>query len=188
MPVEDRWNERNGSPRRIADGEAPDTGSRPGTGVKREEQINDDRDRYLAAPRQSAFRPGPQEQPPRTGSAQRMPRADARANAQVTTQPMASTWQGGEPANGRSSGHAGKGPKGYSRSDERLLEAVCERLEEDARLDASDITVTVRDAEVLLEGTVPDRESKHRAEDLAAAVGGVQEVQNHLRARKGSSR
>jgi len=79
----------------------------------------------------------------------------------------------------------GKGPKGYTRSDERIREDVCDRLSDDDEVDARDITVTVQGAEVILEGTVIDRRSKHRAEDIAESVSGVKDVTNHLRARKG---
>jgi BON domain-containing protein len=82
-------------------------------------------------------------------------------------------------------GQRGKGPKGYVRSDERIREDVCDRLSDDDELDASDITVTVSGGEVRLEGGVLDRQSKHRAEDLAESVSGVQDVTNNLRARKG---
>jgi len=84
----------------------------------------------------------------------------------------------------RSFGHSGKGPKGYMRSDARILEDVSDRLSDDDEVDASDITVTVSDAEVRLEGTVSDRHSKHRAEDIAESVSGVRDVSNHLRTRK----
>jgi osmotically-inducible protein OsmY len=83
------------------------------------------------------------------------------------------------------SGQAGKGPKGYVRSDERIREDVCDRLSVDDEIDASDITVTVKTGEVTLEGTVVDRHSKHRAEDIADSVSGVRDVTNRLRARKG---
>jgi osmotically-inducible protein OsmY len=79
----------------------------------------------------------------------------------------------------------GKGPKGYTRSDERIREDVCDRLSDDDEVDARDITVTVKNAEVILEGSVNDRRSKHRAEDIAESVSGVKDVTNHLRARKG---
>jgi hypothetical protein len=74
----------------------------------------------------------------------------------------------------------GRGPKGYVRSDERILENVNERLEEHGDLDASDISVAVSGGEVTLEGTVEDRQSKRLAEDLAHAVSGVRDVQNRL--------
>jgi hypothetical protein len=82
-------------------------------------------------------------------------------------------------------GFYGKGPKGYTRSDERIREDVCDRLSADDELDASDITVTVSAGEVTLEGMVPDRRSKHRAEDLSDSVAGVTDVHNRLRAQKG---
>jgi len=77
--------------------------------------------------------------------------------------------------------HRGRGPKGYKRSDERILEDVCERLTEDRFIDASNIEVTVKDGEVTLSGTVASRGLKHRAEDLAELASGVRHVQNNLR-------
>ena len=87
----------------------------------------------------------------------------------------------------RSSGQSffGKGPKNYTRSDDRIREDVCDRLSDDDEVDASDVTVTVRDGEVTLEGTVNDRRAKHRAEDIADNVRGVKDVHNRLSARKG---
>ena len=77
--------------------------------------------------------------------------------------------------------HAGKGPKGYRRSDERIREAVSERLTRHGDLDASEIEVAVKDGEVTFEGSVPDRESKRLAEDLTQDLPGVREVHNRLR-------
>lgn len=88
----------------------------------------------------------------------------------------------GAPQRGRFSG---KGPKGYTRSDQRIHEDVCERLSDDDEVDASDISVSVQNGEVTLDGTVPDRRSKHRAEDIAESVGGVKDVHNSLRTQKG---
>lgn len=85
----------------------------------------------------------------------------------------------------RAAGFSGKGPKGYTRSDDRIREDVCDRLSADDELDASEITVVVSGGEVTLEGSVPDRRSKHRAEDLSDAVMGVQDVHNRLRAVRG---
>jgi osmotically-inducible protein OsmY len=82
-------------------------------------------------------------------------------------------------------GFAGKGPKGYVRSDERVREDVCDRLSDDDEVDASDITVTVKDGEVTLDGTVETRQAKHRAEDICDSVSGVRDVHNRLRTRRG---
>ncbi len=80
---------------------------------------------------------------------------------------------------------AGRGPKGWSRSDDRIREEVCEALTREADLDPSDVRVTVEEGEVTLEGTVPDRRSKRRAEDLADRRG-VRDVHNRLRVQKGA--
>jgi len=77
--------------------------------------------------------------------------------------------------------HRGKGPKGFTRSDERIKEDINCRLTDDAYVDASDIEVTVENSEVTLTGTVPDRSSKRRAEDVAELVSGVKNVENRLR-------
>lgn len=86
----------------------------------------------------------------------------------------------GQTGQGRG-GFAGKGPKGYQRSDERIREDINDRLTQDDRLDAQDIEVQVRDGEVTLTGTVPDRQMKRLAEDLAESCSGVREVMNQLR-------
>lgn len=75
----------------------------------------------------------------------------------------------------------GRGPKGYQRSDERILEEVCERLEFDDAVDASDIEVAVTSGTVKLSGTVDDRQAKRRAEDIAESVTGVKNVENQIR-------
>lgn len=75
----------------------------------------------------------------------------------------------------------GRGPKNYTRPDERIYEDVCDRLTEDAVVDASDITVRVERGEVTLSGTVPSRDQKWRAEDCADQVAGVRDVVNLLR-------
>jgi osmotically-inducible protein OsmY len=77
--------------------------------------------------------------------------------------------------------HRGRGPKGYQRSDERILEDVNDRLTEDPHIDASEIDVSVSNREVTLNGTVNSRFEKRHAEDLAESVSGVGHVQNNLR-------
>jgi osmotically-inducible protein OsmY len=77
--------------------------------------------------------------------------------------------------------YAGRGPKGYKRSDERIREELSDRLMDDDNVDATEITVQVQGGEVTLTGTVPGRSHKRRAEDLAESVSGVSEVINNLR-------
>ncbi|HEX5387351.1 MAG TPA: KTSC domain-containing protein [Gemmatimonadales bacterium] len=78
--------------------------------------------------------------------------------------------------------HAGRGPRSWRRPRERVEEEVNEALTRDPEVDATEILVTVNDDnEVMLEGTVANRGEKRHAEDLAAAVPGVSDVQNRLR-------
>lgn len=80
--------------------------------------------------------------------------------------------------------HRGKGPKGFTRTDERIKEDINCRLTDDAYLDASNIEVVVENSEVTLTGSVTDRSSKRRAEDIAELVSGVSNVENRLRVSK----
>ncbi len=85
---------------------------------------------------------------------------------------------------GRSSGqgiHRGRGPRNYKRADDRIREDVCECLTEDAYIDASSVDVAVTEGEVVLTGTVFQREDKRRAEDIAERISGVKDVRNNLR-------
>jgi len=86
-----------------------------------------------------------------------------------------------EAARRREQDHRGKGPANYKRTDERILEDVCDCLTEDRRVDARNVQVTVNGGEVTLDGTVDSREAKRRAEDLVDDVSGVGHVQNNLR-------
>jgi hypothetical protein len=84
----------------------------------------------------------------------------------------------GEPQRGR---FAGRGPKGYQRTDERLREDICDRLMADPEIDASEMTVEVKAGEVTLDGSVPDRRTKRSAEDCVEEISGVRQVHNRLR-------
>jgi osmotically-inducible protein OsmY len=81
----------------------------------------------------------------------------------------------------RRSDFRGRGPKGYERSDARLLELICERLTEDPHVDASEVSVQVANKEVTLTGTVNDRWSKYHIEEIVEDCGGVREIHNQLR-------
>ncbi len=80
----------------------------------------------------------------------------------------------------------GKGPKGYQRSDERIKEQVSDKLEENGEIDATEITVEVKQGEVTLEGSVADRWMKRMAEDVAEDCAGVKQVHNRLRVEQGN--
>lgn len=58
---------------------------------------------------------------------------------------------------------------------------MCDELSDEDTLDASDISVNVKDSEVTLDGTVESRSAKRRAEDCADSISGVTHVQNNLR-------
>jgi osmotically-inducible protein OsmY len=77
--------------------------------------------------------------------------------------------------------HAGKGPVGFQRSDERIRELVCEALTDDGEIDATRIEVTVKGGEVTLTGAIEDRRMKRLAEDCVEQVPGVKDVHNQLR-------
>jgi len=78
-------------------------------------------------------------------------------------------------------GHRGKGPMGYARSDERIREMVCEALTDNDNVDASNIDIVVKNGEVMLTGTVDDRQQKRLAEDVVERCPGVKDVSNQLK-------
>ena len=81
---------------------------------------------------------------------------------------------------------AGRGPRNYQRSDERIREEVNERLTDDPRVDASDIDVEVRNGEVFLRGRVDERRDKRAAEEIVENLPGVKDVRNELRVERSS--
>lgn len=81
-------------------------------------------------------------------------------------------------------GMRGRTPKGYTRSDERIKDDVCEQLYRTPDIDVSDVTVEARNGTVMLEGSVPDRRMKHRIEDLCEQCLGVQDVDNRIRVQR----
>jgi osmotically-inducible protein OsmY len=100
------------------------------------------------------------------------------------------SWVGDEDAQRRRDmdemrSHRGRGPRGYTRSDDRIKEDVNDRLTDHPMIDASDIEVAVSSCEVTLSGTVDSRAAKRFAEDIAEDVSGVRHVQNNLRVQVG---
>jgi len=111
-----------------------------------------------------------------------------------------SEWEGGERGRshggpGSSTSHVGssqvgsprkRSPKGYTRSDERIREDVCDRLTE-SYLECEEVTVTVKNGEVVLAGRAPSGETRRQIERVAEGVPGVQEVTNQIRTRRDES-
>jgi osmotically-inducible protein OsmY len=105
------------------------------------------------------------------------------------TRDEVSSWFGDEDAERRrrrdrrmdTGGYRGKGPKDYHRSEDRIREDVCDRLTDDDMLDATNIHVEIKADEVILSGTVNNREQKRRAEDLVESISGVRDVENRIR-------
>ena len=90
----------------------------------------------------------------------------------------------GRPRNENRQSFAGRGPQGYKRSDERITEDINEAMTRDHDLDATNISVETTSGEVVLKGTVSDRASKRRAEEIAEACSGVHDVQNQIRIKR----
>lgn len=81
---------------------------------------------------------------------------------------------------------AGRGPRNYRRSDERIEEEINEELTRSSEIDASDIEVRVAGGTVTLSGSVDNRHAKRLAEDLSESISGVEEVDNQLRVKRGA--
>ncbi|HWI14247.1 MAG TPA: BON domain-containing protein [Burkholderiales bacterium] len=75
-------------------------------------------------------------------------------------------------------------PHSYKRSDERVREDICERISADPRIDASDVSVEVRDGRVVLEGRVPERRMRYIIEDIAAECLRANDVDNRIAVRR----
>jgi hypothetical protein len=172
----------------------------------RDDRISEDRfgeERWLRSPEQEFETSGPYRQPPGE-SWNRAPRYGApeygrsgygsdygRFGAPEAYEPGRANYRGlgyspsrYEPSAAPSGGFSGRGPKGYTRTDDRIKEDVCERLSWNDEVDATDVTVLVDGGEVTLEGTVETRHMKRLAEDIAEEVSGVQDVHNRIRVTK----
>jgi osmotically-inducible protein OsmY len=77
--------------------------------------------------------------------------------------------------------HAGRGPRGFKRQDNRIEEDINEHLTRHSMIDATDIEVSVQNGDVTLRGHVDSRQSKRIAEDIAESVFGVKEVNNQIK-------
>jgi hypothetical protein len=75
----------------------------------------------------------------------------------------------------------GRGPKGWKKSDERILEDVSLALNRSREVDASEIEVRVEDACVYLKGKMRSKGMRRVAEDLVGSVPGVQDVFTNIK-------
>lgn len=82
---------------------------------------------------------------------------------------------------GARANHRGKGPKGFTRSDERIREDVCQILTDHQDIDATDVEVDVKGGEVTLSGNVIDRWTKRLAEAVVENVSGIVDIHNRIR-------
>jgi len=71
----------------------------------------------------------------------------------------------------------------HPRDDDEILEDLLVAIDEDGRVDISDIDVRVAGGAVLLRGTVIDPDERERVEELAWDTRGVAEVMNEIRLR-----
>jgi osmotically-inducible protein OsmY len=76
--------------------------------------------------------------------------------------------------------YSGKGPRGWTPDDLRLVEEVSDRLMEDRLLDARGVEVTADGGVVTLAGVVPGSSDVAHAAMLARQTPGVVEVVNRL--------
>jgi len=76
--------------------------------------------------------------------------------------------------------YAGLAPKGYSRSDDRIREDICDELTRRPDIDPARLTVAVKDGEVTLSGTIRDLDSRRLVDEIASRCDGVKQVHNEL--------
>ena len=75
-----------------------------------------------------------------------------------------------------------------ARSDAELCQDICEELMRRHEGDSSDVSVTLREGEVMLEESVPPRAMRCLIEDLAAGHPAVRDVDNRIRVREAQAR
>jgi osmotically-inducible protein OsmY len=76
-----------------------------------------------------------------------------------------------------------RGPKGWVRPDERILDELCERIVR-AGVDASALEVSVEAGEVSLTGELGTRKERRCVMDLAERILGVVAVDAEIRVRE----
>lgn len=76
-----------------------------------------------------------------------------------------------------------RGPKGWVRPDERILDELCERIVR-AGVDASALEVAVEAGEVSLRGELGTRQERRWVMDLAERILGVVSIDAEIRVRE----
>jgi hypothetical protein len=72
-------------------------------------------------------------------------------------------------------------PKNYVRSDECVRELICERLQADPALESHEVSVSVAQGRVALEGFVTQRRMRYFIENVAAAF--AEHIDNRIQVR-----
>lgn len=86
----------------------------------------------------------------------------------------------------RGEDYTGVRPKKYQRSDMSILDQIGELITWSPDVDGSEITIAVKDGNVIVAGTVPTRMMIYIVDDLVESVGGVKEYDNHLKVQRTS--
>ena len=73
-----------------------------------------------------------------------------------------------------------RGPKNYTRSDERIFDEIYAALTRDPRINADNVTIEIKGGKATLYGSVAHRQMKHWIEDIVADCYGVTDVDNKL--------
>ncbi len=74
-----------------------------------------------------------------------------------------------------------RGPRGFRRPDERIIEEIIDLMASQGQFDASDIQVHAKDGIVTLLGRVDNQDAKHMAAKYVENVLGVMGVNNDLK-------
>lgn len=82
--------------------------------------------------------------------------------------------------------HAGIPPKKYQRSDESIMDHIADVLTYSPDVDATEVTIAVKDGNVILSGTVPERGMIYLVDELLDEVHGIKDFDNHLKVAKKS--
>lgn len=80
--------------------------------------------------------------------------------------------------------YSGIAPKGYQRPDEIILEHIADRLTWSPAVDATEISISVKDGNVVVAGTVPERSMIYIVDELVESVRGVKDFENHLKVQR----